>query len=137
MHKVKVATVLALFTALNGCGDISRPVAIGKGKDMVASLLKDPGSVSFENVVYIEEELVGETYYGRLCGLVNAKNSFGGFTGMQRFSADMHYSLGGSFNVSDLQIEEGLLGKTNNEDITYFEANYWKGRCEPKQPYKQ
>lgn len=43
-------------------------------RDFVSKSLKDPGSAEFRN-------------QSRLCGEVNAKNSFGGYTGFRRFMA--------------------------------------------------
>lgn len=43
-------------------------------RDFVSKNLKDPGSAEFRN-------------QSRLCGEVNAKNSFGGYTGFRRFMA--------------------------------------------------
>lgn len=48
----------------------------GHGKALVSRQLKDPESASFDGLV---------PHKNALCGYVNAKNSFGGYTGFSRF----------------------------------------------------
>lgn len=50
---------------------------IAMGQDSVTKILKDPDSAKFGKVVFREP--------GVICGYVNAKNSFGGYTGEQAF----------------------------------------------------
>ncbi|MEP0189758.1 MAG: hypothetical protein ABJP70_01220 [Erythrobacter sp.] len=50
----------------------------------VRSRLKDPDSAEFRNVGYYSGGSEGAS---AVCGEVNAKNSFGGFTGFERFVA--------------------------------------------------
>lgn len=47
---------------------------------MVADSLKDPGSVQFRGIRYIEGRAI--------CGEANAKNSYGGYVGFKAFVAD-------------------------------------------------
>jgi len=49
-----------------------------KGMELVRSALKDPVSAQFEDVRAADGE-------GVVCGLVNAKNSYGGYTGFKIF----------------------------------------------------
>ena len=49
------------------------------GQAMVKDRLRDPSSASFSDVTVSPDDVV--------CGLVNAKNGFGGMTGNQRFIA--------------------------------------------------
>ena len=49
-----------------------------KGMELVRSALKDPTSAQFEDVRAADGE-------GVVCGLVNAKNSYGGYTGFKIF----------------------------------------------------
>jgi hypothetical protein len=82
--------LLVLATAIQGCGDGSstpewekarkEAAYIDLNKDQVKERLKDPDSAQFRDV------FVSNT--GGLpvvCGEVNAKNSFGGYGGFQRF----------------------------------------------------
>lgn len=52
-----------------------------RGKDMVLQRLKDPKSAEFKDVYFLQ----GTDGVPMTCGLVNAKNSFGGYTGFKHF----------------------------------------------------
>lgn len=54
------------------------------GRDAVKARLKDPDSADFRNVGYYSG---GETEGAAVCGEVNSRNSFGGYTGFERFVA--------------------------------------------------
>lgn len=54
---------------------------IGKGQDAVKAKLKDPSSAQFREL-YVNR---GQGMPPMTCGEVNSKNSFGGFSGYQRF----------------------------------------------------
>lgn len=96
-------TALFAVVALTGCVTAPQvamlyPTKLTDGqltkiKTAVTSTLKDPGSASFGNIK------AGEDVNGKIfvCGLVNAKNSFGGFTGMTPFGGE--FSPSGSFVV--------------------------------------
>lgn len=117
-------------TMLAGCEiAVTEQMAIDKAADMVASQLKDPESASFSNLRFVEEKYIGDTRYGYLCGFVNSKNSFGGYTGSLRFSAAVNYTKGGSFSVSYIELEEGENSRKMRGEMTYFEHYYWKKRC--------
>lgn len=49
-------------------------------KDHIAQMMKDPGSTEFRNV-FVSRDAEGAV----VCGEVNSKNSFGGYSGFQRF----------------------------------------------------
>ena len=68
-----VAVIALSFLAFKTFGDSDR---IAKAKAQVATQLKDPASAQFKDV-----EDVG----GRVCGQVNARNAFGGYTGFFQF----------------------------------------------------
>lgn len=123
--------LIAGLVLLAGC-ELSKGVAVDKGKDMVASTLKDPGSAKFGRVFMNEESKIGDTTYGALCGTVNSKNSFGGYTGEHRFSAQFQFSKGGSLSLSDLQLEEGTLAELGPDGKSLFETHYWQNRCVEK-----
>ncbi len=57
----------------------------------IKSKLKDPGSAQF-GVIKAGTDRSGKTF---VCGQVNAKNSFGGFTGMVPFGGD--FASNGTF----------------------------------------
>lgn len=62
-----------------------------RGKDMVLQKLKDPKSAEFRDVYFFQ----GSDGVPMTCGQVNAKNSFGGYTGFKHFvsagTADLTY----------------------------------------------
>lgn len=52
----------------------------------VASLMKDPESAHFSDLFLTgDRKVAGNQYAAVLCGLVNAKSSFGGYTGNKPF----------------------------------------------------
>lgn len=129
----KVWACVVFLTALEGC-DVTQDIAVEKGKDLVASVLKDPDSAKFGRVYMVEDQAIGDTHYGLLCGEVNSKNSFGGFTGFRRFVANFSYSRRGELKVSYVTLEEGVNAELNRAGITYFEDVYWLGKCTPRPP---
>ncbi|RTZ47616.1 zinc ribbon domain-containing protein [Candidimonas sp. SYP-B2681] len=56
-------------------------VWIEKGKDTVRTVLKDSQSAQFANVYFYR----GKDGWPLICGKVNSKNGFGGYSGYQRF----------------------------------------------------
>ena len=88
--------LLAISTALSACVEApaappSAPVKstpIGLSSSQIAAVhsgvkasLKDPGSAQFSNI----QAARGNDGSLAVCGLVNAKNSYGGYTGSQPF----------------------------------------------------
>lgn len=88
---MRLALFLALTSALltGGCG----VGAEAAGKRIVAEMLKDPGSAQFRNVktyASVKDQAAGrDSVRNRVCGEVNGKNSFGAFSGFQRFYVDL------------------------------------------------
>ncbi|WP_155951994.1 hypothetical protein [Pseudoxanthomonas suwonensis] len=66
-------------------------VWIARGQDAVKAKLKDPGSAQFRGIYFHR----GQDGVPITCGEVNSKNSFGGYSGFQRFisagSAELTY----------------------------------------------
>ncbi|KAB2762759.1 hypothetical protein F9K98_13270 [Brucella anthropi] len=65
-------------------------------KAAVIAKLKDPGSADFGNMK-AGKDMSGKIF---VCGHVNAKNSYGGFTGMTPFGGD--FTPSGSFLVGGI-----------------------------------
>jgi len=63
-------------------------VTISAGKEAVKANLKDPNSAEFKNIRLVKY-LNGHV----VCGSVNAKNSFGGYTGFTPFIACPMHSI--------------------------------------------
>lgn len=124
----KNAIWLIALAALAGC-DLSEKGAIDKAQDMIASTLKDPSSAKFTGVRMAGEKTAGDLHDGYLCGSVNSKNSFGGYTGPIRFVAKFQYTKGGRVEVSNIQLEEGLNAKEASEGVSIFEQIDWNTKC--------
>jgi|KBSMisStaDraftv2_1062788.scaffolds.fasta_scaffold842649_2 hypothetical protein len=67
--------LLVLAIALTGCADPAQPA-----KDAVLKELRDPSSAQWRDITY---PIAGNSI--DICGYVNAKNGFGGYTGFRRF----------------------------------------------------
>lgn len=82
-------------------------------KEAVLSRLKDPNSANFKDLQVLEG--------GRaLCGLVNAKNSYGGYTGFKLFVADaegVYWQGDGSSKVD--------IGKAEARRTFVPKAHFW------------
>lgn len=75
---------LSIFSAVRANQETSYLASdqylIDKAEASVREKLKDPASA-----VFSQERIVGSGVDKRVCGFVNAKNSFGGYTGNQEF----------------------------------------------------
>ncbi|MDC5446163.1 hypothetical protein ACT4Y9_18345 [Acinetobacter baumannii] len=89
MRKLILVCVFALLTACNG-----------KVEKIVSEQLKDPESAEFRNVKGV-------------CGEVNAKNSYGGYTGFKRF----------------IVVNNSAVIESNSEDDTLPFALNWMAFC--------
>lgn len=76
-------------------------------QDAVKARLKDPASATFDQIETFEYE------HGQyaLCGRVNAKNSFGAFTGYTRFVATSGLTLLENEDGAKGGVFEGLVAK--------------------------
>lgn len=97
---MKKIILVCVFIALAGCSN--------EVEKTVKQQLKDPDSAQFKDI------------NGR-CGLVNAKNSYGGYTGFKRF-----------YISNDVVILENL----DDENILPFELG-WAANCEIKSNLSQ
>lgn len=100
----RIAIALGASTiALSAC----EPSIISREKraaeSAVRERLRDPQSAQFEDV---QVSIIGD--YTRVCGTVNAKNAFGGYTGRKRFA----------YLDGVLRLEEDFEGPGHE----YFEA---------------
>ena len=83
-HSVPIAVIFLMMAT--GCSSESSQSSkefawMELGKDMVREKLKDPDSARFRNVFFNR----GRDNVPIACGEVNARNSFGGYTGFERF----------------------------------------------------
>lgn len=104
---VREIFLISLALGLAACSGGGDYAVVEAGKDAVRAISKDPDAVQF-----------GEVWAGRgtpadapgdsvevACGTFNAKNSFGAYTGMQRFMA-------GSNGVLTDEKDRALLDQT-------------------------
>lgn len=87
MRNIYAGIAIVLAITLAGCD--SQPVKVAKAD--ITKRLKDPRSAEYRNVKAVEYD-PGEFL---ISGMVNAKNSFGGFTGFQEFRVTMRKTDGG------------------------------------------
>lgn len=101
--------VIALLS--KSCDGNSSYTAIDYGKKRVASLMKDPESAQFDSVTFHQtSEGEGEPYIGYVCGYVNAKNSFGAYTGKKAFIVKTEITNDGkSIATSDVVMDDGQV----------------------------
>lgn len=76
MKKTLVIAVVLLVAAGASWAAYDQLAPVPKGKRVIESMLLDPNSVEFKNV---------RSAAGAVCGQVNAKNKFGGYTGFKEF----------------------------------------------------
>lgn len=96
---ITLVVVLFIVAIANGVGDQNTPLSPAQreardgentgwaARAAVRQLLKDPSSAHFSKVIVYKSSLVKGNKDSTLvaCGQVNAKNSFGGYTGMTDF----------------------------------------------------
>ncbi|WP_368762667.1 hypothetical protein [Klebsiella michiganensis] len=78
-------TLLFMLIVIAACNDKSQEAQVFAQSE-IKSLLKDPASAEFKSLTVnrIEQE-DNHASMVHVCGLVNAKNSFGAFTGFSNF----------------------------------------------------
>lgn len=133
---VPSAAIAAIFvTGLAGCsgGDAT---AIGSAEKSVVALLKDPDSAKFSNE-FIVRGVEDKDGFQPLatCGFVNAKNSFGGYTGASRFvvsQTEGHKII--TFDsyataIEDAKNRHAIIGGKHDPKPSVFEEVYWNTSC--------
>lgn len=68
-------------------------------ENAVKQNLKDPYSAMFPSMIAFRDQGSRAVH---VCGVVNAKNSFGGYTGGKPFYALAKYEPQGNFNTTDI-----------------------------------
>lgn len=100
MKFIAIIGVLVALLVLSTCAEESPEKKAAKekataessykyqGKQRVLAMMKDPGSVKFGRV-YVKTKGAHKT----VCGTLNAKNSFGGYTGHKRFLSSVRRNM--------------------------------------------
>ena len=115
---------LLLACLLVGCGS-SDSLLIGLAQTSVKGQLKDPESAKFGQITLLtpEQQSVKFKSIRVACGSVNAKNSYGGYTGALRFTVFLGIRDGSSKHESiDVRIEP-----TPGDEI--FKDAVWNYDC--------
>lgn len=130
-----IFAVAAFAVSLTALGASDEDV-IKTAQAMVASKLKDPESARFSDS-FIYRRSDPYIQYTTLCGKVNSKNSFGGYTGAMRYSATLTFSESGDVEVLSTNFEEGDNLMNMEDGLTIFEKLQWRGICAPGEtPYE-
>jgi hypothetical protein len=74
-----ICAVLVITLCSSSFAKPSESALVSKAKEAIREQMKDPASVEFRNVILNAKS-------GAVCGEVNAKNSFGGYTGFTQFA---------------------------------------------------
>lgn len=86
-------------------------------QNLVTQALKDPDSVKFKDAkVLAVADPRGHRYF--ICGLVNAKNSYGGYTGFKQYIFEVELK-------QPILIEGGIAGEGSIASVR-FDNRWWK-----------
>lgn len=114
---VVVATVAGCNSESDRDGGIKREVFAPKLRELIAANLKDPSSAQFRNEQFYRS--VAITKDGKilpanvtLCGEINAKNSYGAYSGFHRFISTAPVTIDGK----EIDMSEGRK-QTFEQDI--------------------
>ena len=113
---LRALTVLALLASVGGCR-VNDAMALDVAQGMLAKQLKDPDSAQFRGAYLANMTQVGDEHSGWMCGEVNARNGFGGYSGYQRFVAQLEYNEGGRIALSSIAFESP--GNRETFDLLY------------------
>lgn len=80
--KKEILAVVVAICSFSSFAASTPPKVIEADLRAVATLLKDPDSAKFKDIRFIASDVKGEW---EMCGLVNAKNSYGAYGGFQTF----------------------------------------------------
>lgn len=127
---------ILLTIVLAGCSGLNQPsaqVTAAQKRDLLppekqtlapvfAAGLKDPAAAQFKWMPVVLNDRDGITDY---CGLVNGKNSYGGYTGFVRFYAQLQKDDKGQFTRATLREIE-----LPNREVNPLDPRWLNGICE-------
>jgi hypothetical protein len=136
MKMKRICYTIALATLLAGCSGLSQPtpqVSTALKRELtpaeklaltpfVVAGLKDPSAAQFKWMPVVLNERDGITDY---CGLVNGKNSYGGYAGFVRFYAQLSKDDKGQFIKAALREVE-----PPNRERNPLDPRWLNGICE-------
>jgi hypothetical protein len=133
--RASIVVCLSACLALSACGNSDSNLK-SEGENAVQSVLKDPDSAEFsdEFIVRTAPDSNGLQTVS-VCGLVNSKNSFGAYTGPERFVVNF-IAVGSDGAINEppfVYLDEGDLTEAyatpETPQPTNFEALYWNKSC--------
>jgi hypothetical protein len=101
--------------------ELTAPEKAALGR-IIAASLKDPGAAQFRWMPIIDRTRDGITDY---CGLVNSKNSFGGYSGFVRFYVQLSKDDSGMFMRAAVRAIE-----PPNRETNLLDPRWMNGICE-------
>lgn len=135
---MRYLTFVLCILFLVGC-DSTDQKTIKKVKNAIGEQLKSPDSAKFSDIYIVRwKGVTSDAGYGNLavCGVVNAKNSFGAYTGNNRFVVELSDNNGEKepvilhMNVESSEMRRSALtSKNNDKSESLFEMLFWNMRC--------
>ncbi len=124
-----VIVVFVLILVVSNSRDPSDSDAISFAKKRVSEPMKDPSSTEFRAVDFFPSTLnQKEEINGFVCGSVKAKNSFGAYTGFNRF----HMNISVSNNGRSATMSPPLIEDPADPLLLERFDNFWKENCRKK-----
>lgn len=121
--------IILIIILISNSTNPTKSDAVSFAKKQVSQSMKDPSSTEFKFVeFYPSSKNQKEEIYGFVCGSVNAKNSFGAYTGFTRFTMNISVNNNGrSANMSPPLFED-----LNNPVLNDGFEMLWKENCRDK-----
>lgn len=121
--------IILIIIVISNSTNPTKADAISFAKKQVSQSMKDPSSADFKFVeFYPSSKNQKEEIYGFVCGSVNAKNSFGAYTGFTRFTMSISVSNNGRRAAMSPPLFEDLETPALSEGFEIF----WKENCKTK-----
>lgn len=124
---ILIATAYVLNKAVGPVGWAQRDA-----ESRLRQLMKDPDSMVVRSSFVVQRATKTGGVEISVCGIVDGHNSFGGYSGGQRFaSLSYHYPELQTFHTPSVEIEDPAQ-KAQAEKLgrlSAFEKVYWNSRC--------
>lgn len=128
---IVVAVPVVFVAGIFVVNKISGPVGWAKAdvEKNLRAQMKDPDSMVIRSSFVVERKMEGKTEIS-VCGIVDGKNNFGGYTGGMRF-ASRSVSTDDTFDTYTVKIEDpsDLADARNRNILSIFEDIYWNKYC--------
>lgn len=129
MANIRLSFIVIALVTLVGCDNAEK-----KGLAFIAQQTKDPDSAKFQDVHVVPSPNSEREVH--VCGVVNAKNVFGAYTGGTRFIArvakddDKYETTGFALEGTDEKSRRATVETINTDKPqSEFEYKYWNKLC--------